>query len=301
MAETLRPAEESHYELKGRIHRQLIEGLDLSKVALLPADMVQQQIRRIVEDLLAGEETPLNRQEREQIVVEVQHETFGLGPIEPLMQDPTVSDILVNGPRSRVRGTARQARAHDGDLPRRRPPDAGHRAHRLGGRPARRRVVADGRRPPRRRLSRQRDHPPARARRPRPLHPPLRHRAVEDVRSHRAGHGDPGDSPNLLAAIVHARLNILVSGGTGAGKTTLLNVLSNAIPTSERIVTIEDSAELQLQQDHVVRLETRPANVEGTGRRHPAGSRPQRAAHAARPHHRRRGPWRRGRSTCCRR
>ena len=99
MAETLRPAEESHYELKGRIHRQLIEGLDLSKVALLPADVVQQQIRRIVEDLLAGEETPLNRQEREQIVVEVQHETFGLGPIEPLMQDPTVSDILINGPR----------------------------------------------------------------------------------------------------------------------------------------------------------------------------------------------------------
>src|SRR4029450_10158894 len=99
VAETLRPAEESHYELKGRIHRQLIEGLDLSKVALLPADVGQQQIRRIVEDLLAGEEPPLNRQEREKIIVEVQHEPFGLGPIEPLMQDPTVSDILINGPR----------------------------------------------------------------------------------------------------------------------------------------------------------------------------------------------------------
>ena len=117
VAETLRPAEESHYELKGRIHRQLIEGLDLSKVALLPADVVQQQIRRIVEDLLAGEETPLNRQEREQIVVEVQHETFGLGPIEPLHAGPDGVRHPDQRPSSRVRGTARQAREHEGDLP----------------------------------------------------------------------------------------------------------------------------------------------------------------------------------------
>src|SRR3990172_1477397 len=88
----------SGFELKSRIHRQLIERIDLSKLDSLPPESVQQQIRRLLEDLLAGEETPLSRQEREQLVIDVQHETFGLGPIEPLMMDPTVSDILVNGP-----------------------------------------------------------------------------------------------------------------------------------------------------------------------------------------------------------
>src|SRR5262245_5191368 len=88
----------ARYELKTRVHRQLIERLDLAKLTSLPPDVVQQQIRRIVEDMLVNDDTPLSRQEREQIVVEVQHEAFGLGPIEPLMQDPTVSDILVNGP-----------------------------------------------------------------------------------------------------------------------------------------------------------------------------------------------------------
>ena len=92
-------AESTYYELKTRIHRQLIERLDLTKLELLPADTVKQQIRRIVEEMLAADETPLSRQEREKLVIEVEHETFGLGPIEPLMQDPTISDILVNGPR----------------------------------------------------------------------------------------------------------------------------------------------------------------------------------------------------------
>jgi len=96
--DTPRGPDTVRYELKARVHRQLIERLDLTKLNLLPPETVQQQIRRIVEDMLVDDETPLTRQEREQIVVEVQHETFGLGPIEPLMQDPTVNDILVNGP-----------------------------------------------------------------------------------------------------------------------------------------------------------------------------------------------------------
>ncbi|HXH81823.1 MAG TPA: ATPase, T2SS/T4P/T4SS family, partial [Candidatus Tectomicrobia bacterium] len=99
LPEPAKRGEAAYYDLKNRIHRRLIEGLDLAKLATLPSDIVQQQIRRIVEEMLSAEETPLTRQEREQIIVEVQHETFGLGPIEPLMQDPTVSDILVNGPR----------------------------------------------------------------------------------------------------------------------------------------------------------------------------------------------------------
>jgi len=88
-----------YYDLKNRIHRQLIERLDLTKIGVLPVDELQQQIRRVVEDMLVDDETPLSRQERDQIIIEVQHETFGLGPIEPLMQDPSVSDVLVNGPK----------------------------------------------------------------------------------------------------------------------------------------------------------------------------------------------------------
>src|SRR5215475_10235583 len=98
--ETQPRAENAYYDLKTRIHRQLIERIDLTKLDLLPADTVKQQIRRVVEEMLAADETPLSRPEREQLVVEIEHETFGLGPIEPLMQDPTISDVLVNGPRS---------------------------------------------------------------------------------------------------------------------------------------------------------------------------------------------------------
>ena len=104
----------------------------------------------------------------------------------------------------------------------------------------------------------------------------------------------------LLRGIVKSRLNVIISGGTGAGKTTLLNILSSFIPPTERIVTIEDSAELQLRQPHVVRLETRPANIEGIGRGAPAPAADQRPAYAARPDHHRRGAAAAKRWTCCR-
>jgi pilus assembly protein CpaF len=246
------------------VHSQLIERLDLSKVGLLPPDVLQAQIRRIVEELLAEEETPLNRQEREQLIVEVQHETFGLGPLEPLMQDRTVSDILVNGPAEiyvERRGKLERARAAFRDS-----------AHLMqiidrivsgvGRRVDESSPMVDARLPDGSRVN--------------AIIPPL---ALDGpVLSIRRFAADPYKMSNLvefgtltpafaefLEAAVRARLNILVSGGTGAGKTTLLNVLSNAIPSTERIITVEDSAELQLQQEHVVRLETRPANVEGIG------------------------------------
>jgi pilus assembly protein CpaF len=254
----------ARYELKTRVHRQLIERLDLGKLATMPVDVVQQQIRRIVEDMLVAEETPLSRQEREELVREVQHETFGLGPIEPLMQDPSVADILVNG-------------AHDvyveryGKLERTNVifRDDAHLMQIID-----RIVAAVGRRV-------DESSPMVDARLPdgsrvNAIIPPLaldgpvlsiRRFALDPLRmSDLLDYGTltPGLADVLRAAVL-ARLNILVSGGTGAGKTTLLNVLSNAIPTSERIVTIEDSAELQLQQEHVVRLETRPSNIEGKG------------------------------------
>jgi pilus assembly protein CpaF len=252
------------YELKTRVHRQLIERLDLTKLAMLPGDVVQQQIRRIVEDMLVDDETPLSRQEREQLVVEVQHETFGLGPIEPLMQDPTVSDILVNGPHEvyvERRGKLQKTSAIFRDD-----------AHLM--QVIERIVSAVGRRV-------DESSPMVDARlkdgsRVNAIIPPL---ALDGpVMSIRRFAVDPFRMADLLQfgalteqlaevlrGAVQARLNILVSGGTGAGKTTMLNILSNYIPVTERIVTIEDSAELQLQQDHVVRLETRPANIEGAG------------------------------------
>jgi pilus assembly protein CpaF len=259
-----RRPELARYELKTRIHRELIERLDLAKLAMLPGDVVQQQIRRIVEDMLVDDVTPLSRQEREQLVVEVQHETFGLGPIEPLMQDPTVSDILVNGPHEvyvERRGKLQKTGAIFRDD-----------AHLL--QVIERIVSAVGRR-----IDESSPMVDARLKdgsRVNAIIPPL---ALDGpVLSIRRFAVDPfkmadllqvGTLPPQLADIlrgaVHARLNILVSGGTGAGKTTMLNVLSNYIPTSERIVTIEDSAELQLQQEHVVRLESRPPNIEGMG------------------------------------
>jgi pilus assembly protein CpaF len=259
-----RAGESAYFELKTRIHRQLIESLDLSKLNLLPRETVQQQIQRIVEDMLASDETPLSRQEREQLVVEVQHETFGLGPIEPLMQDPTVSDILVNGPRAVY--VERRGRLERTRLIFR---DDTHLLQVIE------RIVS--------RVGRRVDEssPMVDARladgsRVNAIIPPL---ALDGpVLSIRRFAVDPLKTDDLIdlntwtpalsamiRAAVKARLNILISGGTGSGKTTLLNVISEAIPNHERIVTVEDSAELQLQQEHKVRLETRPANIEGAG------------------------------------
>src|SRR5712691_6136959 len=257
-------SQQAYYELKTRIHRQLIDRLDLAKLDLLPREVVEQQIRRIVEDMLALDDTPLSRKERDDLVVEIEHETFGLGPIEPLMQDPTISDILVNG--SKEVYVERHGKLEPTRVIFR---DDAHLLQVID-----RIVSAVGRRV-------DESSPMVDARLPdgsrvNAIIPPL---ALDGpVLSIRRFAKDPFHMADLiefdtltpalaeiLRATVQARLNILVSGGTGAGKTTMLNVLSNAIPNTERIVTIEDSAELQLQQEHVVRLETRPPNIEGQG------------------------------------
>ncbi len=254
----------AYYDLKSRIHLELIERIDLSKLDSLPPDLVQQQIGRILEDLLAGEETPLNRRERDRIVIDVQHETFGLGPIEPLMRDPTVSDILVNG--AHVVYVERRGKLERTEVTFR---DDAHLLQiierivsQVGRRVDESSPMVDARLPDGSRVN--------------AIIPPL---ALDGpVLSIRRFAVEPYRMPNLisfgtltpalaeiLVAAVRARLNILISGGTGSGKTTLLNVISDAIPNNERIVTIEDSAELQLQREHAVRLETRPPNIEGQG------------------------------------
>jgi pilus assembly protein CpaF len=257
------PIRDTYQELKSRIHRRLIESLDLSNLAQISPDVLEREIRGTVEGLVQAERTPLNRLEREQLVVEVLHETLGLGPLEPLLHDPHIADILVNGPRQVF--VERFGKLELTDVVFK---DDGHLMHiierivsQVGRRVDEASPMVDARL-----LDGSRVNvilPPASLTGP-----------VLSIR--RFGH-DPLQMKDLLAlktltppmaevltGAVRARLNVLVSGGTGTGKTTLLNILSGAIPPTERIITIEDSAELQLHQTHVVRLETRPASIEGT-------------------------------------
>ena len=251
-------------EIKVRVHRQLLERLNLSNIDALDRAQVVEEIRKVVHDLLAREAAPLNLDEREDLVEQILDEIFGLGPIEPLLQDPTISDILVN--TSQQVYIEKQGRLERSDV---RFKDDRHLLQIID-----RIVSAVGRRI-------DDSSPMVDARLPdgsrvNAIIPPL---AIDGPHmSIRKFKRDVLSAPDLLRTetmtpamlelmqgIVRARLNVLISGGTGAGKTTLLNVLSESIPTTERIVTIEDSAELQLRQPHCVRLETRTANVEGAG------------------------------------
>ena len=250
--------------VKTAIHRRLIQKLNLDKLTEVNREEVRREVGIILEALVVGESTPMNLQERERLAQEVLDEVFGLGPLEPLLADPTVSDILVNG-HKRVyierRGMLEQTNIQFRDD-----------AHLMAI--IDRIVSAIGRRIDE--SSPMVDARLADGSRVNAIIPPL---AVDgpSLSIRRFGR-DPLQADDLirinsltpammelLAGCVKARLNILVSGGTGAGKTTFLNVLSSNISDRERIVTIEDAAELQLHQDHVVRLETRPPNIEGKG------------------------------------
>ncbi len=253
--------------IKGEIHRKLIQQLNLERVTRLDRDAVRSELKEIIEKLVAEESAPMSFQERQRIAEEVLDEVFGLGPLEPLLKDPRVSDILVN--------TYKNVYIERDGLLERTPVQFRDNAHlmliidRIVSAVGRRvdesspmvdARLADGSRvnaiiPP---LAL--DGPVLSIRRF--GHHPL---AAEDLL--RKGALSPG-MLEFLEGCVKARLNILISGGTGAGKTTLLNVLSSYISDGERIVTIEDAAELQLHQQHVVRLETRPANIEGKGAVH---------------------------------
>ena len=254
----------SFQEMKSRLHRTLINRMDLTKLSALSPDQVHAEVSRLAEIVLAQEAMPLSVSERERLVNDVQHELFGLGPLEPLLKDPTISDILVNGHdviyierRGKIEST--NVRFKDDE-------------HLM--RVIERIVSSVGRR-----IDESSPMVDARLQdgsRVNAIIPPL---SIDGpVVSIRRFGSDPlrmssliefkaltKDIADMLQMVVTARLNVLISGGTGAGKTTLLNALSAYIPENERIVTIEDSAELQLQQPHTVRLETRPPNIEGRG------------------------------------
>ena len=250
--------------VKAAIHRKLIQKLNLDRLTEINREDVRREVGVILETLVVGESTPMNLQERERLAQEVLDEVFGLGPLEPLLADPTVSDILVNSykrvyveRKGILEATAVQFR------------DDVHLMAIID-----RIVSAIGRRVDE--SSPMVDARLADGSRVNAIIPPL---AVDGpCLSIRRFGKDPLTSEDLLnnrtltapmlelmSGCVKARLNILISGGTGAGKTTFLNVLSSYISNRERIITVEDAAELQLKQEHVVRLETRPPNIEGKG------------------------------------
>jgi pilus assembly protein CpaF len=256
--------ENVYQEIKSKLHYKLLGMMDLASFEQMLEGQQVAGLPPLIEQILQTESTPLNSEERQRLMDEIQHEMLGLGPLEPLLQDPTVSDILVNNYRSvyiERHGKLEQANARFKD-------DAhllkiiNKIVSNVGRRIDESCPMVDARLPDGSRVN--------------AIIPPL---ALDGpVLSIRRFGANPlraedllklatltPEMIRLLQGAVTARLNILISGGTGAGKTTLLNVLSGFVPETERIVTIEDSAELQLQQRHVVRLETRPPNIEGAG------------------------------------
>jgi pilus assembly protein CpaF len=258
-------AEAAYQDLKSRVHNRLFELLDLSRLGKVSEERVMEDVAVATRRILEERKVLLSLEERERIVREIQDEVFGLGPLEPLLADPSVCDILVNGHKDvyverhgKIEKTVARFKddSHLMRIIEKIVSQVGRRVDETT--PLVDARLADGSRvnviiPP---LAL--DGPMLSIRRF--AADPL---MAEDLME--IGTLSP-EVVTLLQGVVKARLNVLISGGTGAGKTTLLNVLSSFIPGNERIVTIEDSAELQLKQDHVVRLETRPANIEGKGR-----------------------------------
>ncbi len=250
--------------IKRRIHTKLVDKLDLSRVGELEGEVLRREIRLVVEHLCDTEDTFLNRNERDRLIDEVLDETFGLGPLEMLLKEPTISEIMINGPKNVYveRGgclektqVAFRDDKHLMQIIDRIVSKVGRRVDEVC-------PMCDARLPDGSRVNAiipplALDGPTVTIRRfgSNPL-------KLEDLLNYKSL---TPEMVMLLEGAMKAKLNIIISGGTGSGKTTLLNTLSSFISNEDRIVTIEDAAELQLQQDHVVRLETRPANIEGKG------------------------------------
>ncbi len=261
----LQAFERSEYQqVKADLHRKILDRLDLEKLGRTSGDSAREEVLILIRNSVNSEAVPLSFAEREQLSREILDEIFGLGPLEPLLKDPTISDILVNrfdrvyverAGKLEITGLSFKDNQHLMQI-------IDRIVSRIGRRVDESSPMVDARLQDGSRVN--------------AIIPPL---ALDGAcLSIRRFGRDPLTARNmldnktltepmleLLAAMVKGRLNLLISGGTGAGKTTVLNVLSGYIPNSERIVTIEDAAELQLKQEHIVRLETRPPNIEGKG------------------------------------
>src|SRR5450432_461083 len=253
-----------YQQVKADLHRKILDRLDLEKLGRTPNDAAREEVLLLIRNTVNSEAVPLSFAERERLAREILDEIFGLGPLEPLLKDPTISDILVNrfdkvyverAGKLEPTGLSFKDDAHLMQI-------IDRIVSRVGRRVDESSPMVDARLPDGSRVN--------------AIIPPL---AIDGpCLSIRRFGRDPITGRNmvenktltepmleLFSARVRGRLNIIISGGTGAGKTTLLNVLSGYIPSTDRIVTIEDAAELQLKQEHVVRLETRPPNIEGKG------------------------------------
>ncbi|PFH08008.1 pilus assembly protein CpaF [Collimonas sp. PA-H2] len=258
-------ASDSYKMLKGRMHLKLLDKFDLTALETLAPEMLRQEITTMIERLLQEEQALINDAERRTLIRDIQHEMLGFGPLELLMADPTVSDILVNSYEQiyvERRGKLELTNVTFTD-----------EKHLLriidkivslvGRRIDESSPMVDARLPDGSRVNAV--IPPVALDGPmmsirRFAHIPLKmNNLVEEYKSLTA------EMAFMLEGLSKAKINMIISGGTGSGKTTLLNILSGYIPVSERIVTIEDAAELQMQQPHVVRMETRPMNIEGKG------------------------------------
>lgn len=258
-------ASEAYKVLKGRIHLKLLDKFDLAVLESLPPAQLRQEIATMVERLLLDEQAAVNDIERRTLIRDIQHEMLGFGPLELLMADPTVSDILVNSydqiyverkGRLELTGVTFTDEKHLLRIIDKIVSLVGRRIDESS-------PMVDARLPDVSRVNAV--IPPVAIDGPmmsirRFAHIPLKmENLVDDLKSLTP------EMAFMLEGLCKAKVNMIISGGTGAGKTTLLNILSGYIPESERIVTIEDAAELQMQQPHVVRLETRPVNIEGKG------------------------------------
>jgi pilus assembly protein CpaF len=263
-ASSAQAAEEWFLRLKRELHQRLIASMDLATIGTMNDEELRPEVRKAAEEMCRLTSDLLSLTERERLVNEVLDETFGLGPLEPLMKDPMITDILINGPKTvfieRHGRLERSKVAFNDDR------HLLQIVQRIVGRVGRRvdetSPMVDARLPDGSRVN--------------AIIPPLaldgslvsirrfgaRPLLIEDLTQKGAL---PEEVVQFLAACVRARVNLVISGGTGSGKTTLLNVLSAFIPNDERVATIEDAAELKLQQPHLARMETRPPNVEGSG------------------------------------
>jgi pilus assembly protein CpaF len=264
MANTQTFERAEYQQVKADLHRKILDRLDLEKLGRTPGDAAREEVLLLIRNTVNSEAVPLSFAERERLSREILDEIFGLGPLEPLLRDSTISDILVNrfdrvyverAGKIEATGLSFKDNAHLMQI-------IDRIVSRVGRRVDESSPMVDARLPDGSRVN--------------AIIPPL---AIDGpCLSVRRFGRDPITARNMienksitesmlemLAAMVKGRLNLLISGGTGSGKTTMLNVLSGFIPNSERVVTIEDAAELQLKQEHVVRLETRPPNIEGKG------------------------------------
>jgi pilus assembly protein CpaF len=257
-------SQQGYATLKGQLHELLLDRIDLDAVKKLGSERLREELRLVIDGLISEKGLPLNSSERRQIALDLENEVLGFGPLEVLLNDPSISDILVNGPHSIF--VERAGRLEKSNV---RFDDNAHLLKviekivaKVGRRVDESSPMVDARLPDGSRVN--------------AIIAPLaldgasmsiRKFSVRPYAMHdlvRNGSMTP-EIAELLQGIVKAKLNVIISGGTGSGKTTLLNALSTSIGETERVITIEDAAELRLQQPHVVRLETRPANIEGRG------------------------------------